>query len=309
MQQIRKLISLVIFLFPVFLFSQEFIGFVNDDFVRLREEPGLEGNVVAVLSKGEKIKITGRTETRDFISGNNSHWLEVFYQNQTAWIYAAFVNLEKKRYQDIPIKKKENEKNFTDVSNSNFSSAQEWVKKEKEIIERYYKTSRIYSIQSLYENFVSLIKAKQNVQSLFLNTLELAIVETSRFTLLSSALFTDFLQENSKASLKISPLFMQDNYTGVFWITGFDNNTSFIIDETCTIGIVFHMIRVSDFDVLESRIVIDSVILSPYEPSMFPSETAHIQFLFSPYTLGISDLLRALTNKEFAEESFSFDNY
>ena len=161
----------------------------------------------------------------------------------------------------------------------------------------------------MYENFVSLIKAKQNVQSLFLNTLELAIVETSRFTLLSSALFTDFLQENSKASLKISPLFMQDNYTGVFWITGFDNNTSFIIDETCTIGIVFHMIRVSDFDVLESRIVIDSVILSPYEPSMFPSETAHIQFLFSPYTLGISDLLRALTNKEFAEESFSFDNY
>lgn len=92
MQQIRKLISLVIFLFPVFLFSQEFIGFVNDDFVRLREEPGLEGKIIRHLNNKESVTYVA---SKDFFDGAEFKWLKVKTAKDEGWMYGEFISMIK----------------------------------------------------------------------------------------------------------------------------------------------------------------------------------------------------------------------
>ena len=313
MQQIRKYILITsLVLAGSVLFCQAITGIVNDDSVRIRETPGLNGTVLGKLNKNTSVIILGRTDKRDFISGNDSYWLHIRAGEEISWIYGAYVNIIDGNYQNLPVKASLSQGEFKDITNNDFSSEKNWLTRKLSILENYYrdyKKNNVNSVKQLYDVVKRNINEKQNLQSLFLPYIETGITETSRFGVMRSSQITDFLQENYVNDLVISPLYMHSEDTGFFWISGFTKNASFTGIEIEVLGFSIHNIKKSDLELLEGSVVIDDVIMSPYGQSMFPTEEALKNYLISPYGLQESDLLRAVIDKEFGENNLSFESY
>lgn len=313
MQQIRKYILITsLILAGSILFSQAITGIVNDDSVRIRETPGLKGTVLGKLNKNTSVIILGRTDKRDFISGNDSYWLHIRAGEEISWIYGAYVNIIDGNYQNLPVKASLSQGEFKDITNNDFSSEKNWLTRQLSILENYYrdyKKNNVNSVKQLYDVVKRNINEKQNLQSLFLPYIETGITETSRFGVMRSSQITDFLQENYVNDLVISPLYMHSEDSGFFWISGFTKKASFTGIEIEVLGFSIHNIKKSDLELLEGSVVIDDVIMSPYGQSMFPTEEALKNYLISPYGLQESDLLRAVIDKEFGENNLSFESY
>lgn len=313
MQQIRKYILITsLVLAGSVLFCQAITGIVNDDSVRIRETPGLNGTVLGKLNKNTSVIILGRTDKRDFISGNDSYWLHIRAGEEISWIYGAYVNIIDGNYQNLPVKASLSQGEFTDITNNDFSSEKNWLVRQLSILENYYhdyKKNNINSVMQLYDVIKRNINEKKNIQPLFLSYIETGVVETSRFGVMRSSQITDFLQENYVNDLVISPLYMHSEDTGFFWISGFTKNASFTGIEIEVLGFSIHNIKKSDLELLKGKVVIDDIIISPYEKTIFPSDETLKNFLFSAYRLQESDLLRAIIDKEFGENNLSFESY
>lgn len=313
MQQIRKYILITsLVLAGSVLFCQAITGIVNDDSVRIRETPGLNGKVLGKLNKNTSVIILGRTDKRDFISGNDSYWLHIRAGEEISWIYGAYVNIIDGNYQNLPVKASLSQGEFTDITNNDFSSEKNWLVRQLSILENYYhdyKKNNINSVMQLYDVIKRNINEKKNIQPLFLSYIETGVVETSRFGVMRSSQITDFLQENYVNDLVISPLYMHSEDTGFFWISGFTKNASFTGIEIEVLGFSIHNIKKSDLELLKGKVVIDDIIISPYEKTIFPSDETLKNFLFSAYRLQESDLLRAIIDKEFGENNLSFESY
>ena len=313
MQQIKKCILIILLtIIGLALFAQEIKGIINDDSVRIREIPGLKGIAVGKLNKNTSVIILGRTDKRDFISGNDSYWLHIRAGEEICWIYGAYVNIIDGNYQNLPVKASLYHGEFTDITNNDFSSEKNWLTRQLSILENNYhdyNKNSVNSVRKMYDAVKSNITEKQNIQPLFLSYMETGITETSRFSIMRSSYITDFLQENYVNDLVISPLYMHSEDTGFFWISGFTKKASFTGIEIEVLGFTIHNIKKSDLELLKGKVVIDDVIMSPYGQSMFPTEEALKNYLISPYGLQESDLLRAIIDKEFGENNLSFESY
>ena len=200
MQQIRKYILITsLVLAGSVLFSQAITGIVNDDSVRIRETPGLKATVLGKLNKNTSVIILGRTDKRDFISGNDSYWLHIRAGEEISWIYGAYVNIIDGNYQNLPVKASLYHGEFTDITNNDFSSEKNWLTRQLSILENNYhdyNKNSVNSVRKMYDAVKSNITEKQNIQPLFLSYMETGITETSRFSIMRSSYITDFLQEN-----------------------------------------------------------------------------------------------------------------
>lgn len=71
-------------------------GIMNDDSVRIREEPNLKSKTLGKLNKKDKVKIIGSTISTMKIENMDNKWYKILLSNNTiGWIYGAYVDLEK----------------------------------------------------------------------------------------------------------------------------------------------------------------------------------------------------------------------
>lgn len=69
---------------------------MNDDSVRIREEPNLKSKTLGKLNKKDKVKIIGSTISTMKIENMDNKWYKILLSNNTiGWIYGAYVDLEK----------------------------------------------------------------------------------------------------------------------------------------------------------------------------------------------------------------------
>ncbi len=74
-------------------------GSCNDDNVRLRSDPGLQGTVLGKLMKGDSFKVLATTYKRDSIDGVEACWVKISFKSQVGWIFQSFVACD---YFDLP---------------------------------------------------------------------------------------------------------------------------------------------------------------------------------------------------------------
>lgn len=71
-------------------------GIMNDDNVRIREEPNLKSKTLGKLNKNHKVEIIGSTISTMKIENMNNKWYKILLSNNNiGWIYGAYVDLEK----------------------------------------------------------------------------------------------------------------------------------------------------------------------------------------------------------------------
>jgi hypothetical protein len=77
-------------------------GIVNDNAVRIRDKPSIEGTVVGQFNKGTSVTVFGRSQERIFLEGYNSYWLKVRKDNTDGWVYGAYIDLIDTQYDLLP---------------------------------------------------------------------------------------------------------------------------------------------------------------------------------------------------------------
>ena len=86
----KKWYCLILFVilvgYPVFSYPPMQI---NDSGVRLREEPGLEGNIIRILHKGEKVFMIS---CRGF-EPDEYEWVKVQTESDQGWVYGKYISL------------------------------------------------------------------------------------------------------------------------------------------------------------------------------------------------------------------------
>jgi len=71
-------------------------GIINDDSVRIREEPNLKSSTLGKLNKNDTVEIIGSTVSTMKIENMDNKWYKILLSNNTiGWIYGAYVDLEK----------------------------------------------------------------------------------------------------------------------------------------------------------------------------------------------------------------------
>ena len=71
-------------------------GIMNDDNVRIREEPNLKSRTLGKVNKNDKVQILGSTVSTMKIENMDNKWYKILLSdNSIGWIYGAYVDLEK----------------------------------------------------------------------------------------------------------------------------------------------------------------------------------------------------------------------
>lgn len=100
METIRKnlaLIASVLILTPGYSFSQE-TSFtnkpaqINGDFVRVRNKPSGEGDLIGMLYKNMKVDVYRQSDKKDSIGESNEYWYKVKFENIDGWCYGTFLD-------------------------------------------------------------------------------------------------------------------------------------------------------------------------------------------------------------------------
>jgi hypothetical protein len=81
--------------------ENSFLATVNDNAVRIREYPSLEGNIIGQLNRGMTATVIGRSQNRTPIEGNNSYWLKIRIDNIEGWAYGAYIDLNNAQYESL----------------------------------------------------------------------------------------------------------------------------------------------------------------------------------------------------------------
>jgi hypothetical protein len=76
---------------------------VNDNAVRVRDQPSLEGAIVGQLNQGMTVTVFGRSQERMFWEGYDSYWLKIRKDTIDGWAYWAYINLLNTQYDLLPI--------------------------------------------------------------------------------------------------------------------------------------------------------------------------------------------------------------
>ena len=66
-------------------------GVVRSEFLRLRADSSLRGEVLAYLRRGEIIEVTGRSAQLQEIEGESEHWYQVSYEGVRGWAFGAYI--------------------------------------------------------------------------------------------------------------------------------------------------------------------------------------------------------------------------
>jgi hypothetical protein len=84
-------------------FKEGYTGTVNDNAVRIRDRPSLEGNVVGKYNKGRMVTVLGRSKERMFLEGYDSYWLKIIKDDYIdGWVYGAYIDLIDTQYDLLP---------------------------------------------------------------------------------------------------------------------------------------------------------------------------------------------------------------
>jgi len=78
-------------------------GIVNNNAIRIRDKPSLEGNIIGQLNSGMKINVLGRSEHRMLLKENNSYWLKINLDNIDGWTYGAYIDLYEIQHDTLSI--------------------------------------------------------------------------------------------------------------------------------------------------------------------------------------------------------------
>ena len=222
----QTLCILCILLFGSRLYSQSnsvsYNAIVNDNAVRTRSEPSLDGTIVGRLDQGMRVKVYGRTQERMYLDGYNSYWLKISSDNTEGWAYGAFINLTDTQYTRLPVL---SNKKQAGVINLNYSlqsmSGQDWIRKEKETLRLQSGRFAVCSIEDYYKSIVNAFNKQQSLRPFFMNTQMVGHSHRSLFFYFSSSSMCDYIQTSYSDNLSISPLYMNSETSGAFLIYGF----------------------------------------------------------------------------------------
>jgi hypothetical protein len=106
----KSLLAITVILFSTRIFSQEvdpqnFIAYINDDDVNIRNLPSIkEGLVISKTNTGEKIRVIRRTEEKDTINNINTYWFMVDFgktRNISGWVFGKYISFAKENLNDF----------------------------------------------------------------------------------------------------------------------------------------------------------------------------------------------------------------
>ena len=77
------------------VFSIIYNGVINDNRIRVRAEPSLEGNILGMLNLGAEVRIIDRSREKQKIGSQEAFWYKVENEKKiTGWVYGAFITVE-----------------------------------------------------------------------------------------------------------------------------------------------------------------------------------------------------------------------
>jgi len=266
--------------------NRHYIGIVNDNAVRIREQPSIESIVSGQLNQGLTVTVLGRSEKRMFLDGYDSYWLKIKTDNTEGWVYGAFINLTNSQYDSLPVLSFNNSIGSIDLNYlrdlSTIYTFRTLIQKEIETLEFQEIFFLNCSIEEFYNSIVSIFNKQQNLRPFFLNTHQLGITETSRFMVLNSSLLCDYIQSSYSDNITISPLLFNDNnISSSFVIYGFKKKAVFTGIEIKAITINIKRIENTNFFPLDKKTIIDFIIISPYSLEDFIDMSSDIDYFFS----------------------------
>jgi hypothetical protein len=74
---------------------------VNDNAVRIRDQPTLEGKIIVQLNQGMSVTVLGRSQERMFLEGYDSYWLRIKKDDIEGWVYGAYIDLLDTQYESL----------------------------------------------------------------------------------------------------------------------------------------------------------------------------------------------------------------
>jgi len=299
----RSFLSLTLLLFSVVLYSQtnieQYNGIVNDNAVRIREAPYLEGKIIGQLNQGMSVTVLGRSENRMFLDGYDSYWLKIKKDNAEGWSYGAYINLLDSQYDLLPVMSTVKPNGPTDLSPSRNLPIDEFIRKEKETLNLQASSLYNCTVEEYYNAIVKAFNQQQSLRPFFLNTHEVGIAYQDSFFYFSSSRLCDFIQTSYSSNITISPLNVHNKTSATFMISGFKKQAAFIAYEISAIAINIKRIDSTNFIPLNGRAIIDWIILNPYTPEdafFFQGDAdKYYSFMTSmPIFLMRSDLLQMI---------------
>lgn len=72
-------------------------GVVRSEFLRLRANADLRGEVLAYLRRGEIIEVMGRGDSQQQIEGESEYWYQVSYEGVRGWAFGAYIGVAESR--------------------------------------------------------------------------------------------------------------------------------------------------------------------------------------------------------------------
>jgi hypothetical protein len=240
-------------------------GIVNDDAVRIRAEPSLEGAIAGRLDQGMSVEVHGRSQDRMFLDGYDSYWLKISKDNIEGWVYGAYINLVDLQYSQLPVLStvKQAGKINLNYTLQNMVE-QDWIQKEKETLRLQSPRFAVCSIEDYYKSIVNVFNRKQSLRPFFLNTQMVGHSFRSQFFYYSASVMCDYIQTSYSDNLSISPLYMNSETSGTFLIYGFKKMPEFQDVEIATMLINIKKTGNGTFGPLGGKTVIDFITLNPY---------------------------------------------
>jgi hypothetical protein len=284
--------------------SVNYNGIVNDNAVRIRAEPSLDGTIVGRLDRGMSVKVYGRTQNSMFLAGYNSYWLKISKDNSEGWAYGAFVNLTDTQYTLLPVLSNKKQESVIDLNYTlQGMSRQAWIQKEKETLGFQSERFAVCSIEDYYKSIVNVFNKQQSLRPFFLNTQMVGHSFRRSFFYFSSSDICDYIQTSYSDNLSISPLYMNSEESGTFLIYGFKKMPEFQAVKIATLLINIKKTGDANFTPLSGKTMIDFITLNAYseeeQKTVFSWVTDYyLDMVSAPAYKEPSPLLRMFLNDE-----------
>lgn len=280
----------------LYLHSLEGKGIVNDNSVRIREQPNLEGEIKGLLEKGVEVVVFGRSEMRMLLNGYDSYWLNIETNSIKGWVFGAYINLLNSQYELLPVLSNKRIINNLDLNYSRDMPLDELARKEKTTLEQQADRFIGYSLQEYYANIADVFRQGKNLRPFFLNSTEVSVTETDRFFAMSTSLLCDYIQSSYKDKIQLSRLYTINDTSAFFLISGFVESSVFSDIPIETIAVNLIKVKDGGFAPLAGTVVIDDIVVSPYSLKDFGNdiESFNSFMMSSSYIIGISELLQMI---------------
>ncbi|MDR2480192.1 MAG: SH3 domain-containing protein [Treponema sp.] len=293
------IIIVVLLLHGSILYAQtalkQYTAIVNDNFIRIRDQPGLDGKRIGGLNQGAIVSVFGRSQERMFLNGLDSFWLKIYADNIEGWVFGAYINLLDSQYDLLPVLSDKKQIVQLDLNYYRNLPMKELILKEKETIKLQANHFISSTLHEYYEKFSSIFNQKQNLRPFFLNSVEAARTETDMFFILSASVLCDYIQSSYIDNIHISHLDIYNDVSAIFYIGGFKKPSTFTDMQIRTIAFNIKKIEKGNFVLLEGKTIIDDIIISPYTLDDFGGDVELFKkFITPPYFTNQSELLKMI---------------